>query len=127
MDVLRFILVIGKDPSPNTHTHQIDWLQSHNKCIYFHFHPKGDELLEAIDEIKSDLPDIPVCVMGKSQSQLDARYQSLDDLLIRTIPVPVCKAVRKPVPPLHPLCYIYTSGTTGQSYWVDCSIFRQSA
>lgn len=74
---------------------------------------EGDELLQAVDEIKSDIPPIPVYILGKSQTELDNRFRSLGDLLLYSYPVPVSKVIRKQIPPTHPLCFIYTSGTTG--------------
>ena len=73
----------------------------------------GKELLSNIEEVVSDIPQIPIFVNGKSGSQLDTRFTSLDDIMLYTDPVPVCKAVRKTVSPVHPIGYIYTSGTTG--------------
>ena len=79
----------------------------------------GDELLEAITEIQADIKSIPIYITGKTQGELHDRFLSLDDLLIRSYPVPVSKAVRQNIFPTHPLCFIYTSGTTGMYNYIS--------
>lgn len=84
------------------------------ECINYLSYLTGDELLESIEEIRNDLPPIPIYITGKSQADLPEGYHSLTDQLVRTQPVPICKTMRETVPALHPCCFIYTSGTTGK-------------
>lgn len=51
--------------------------------------------------------------MGKRQSDLPSEFVSMDELLLRTLPVPISKACREGTNLRSPVCYIYTSGTTG--------------
>ncbi|KAL5004482.1 hypothetical protein ScPMuIL_017938 [Solemya velum] len=74
---------------------------------------EGTELLHAVDGIKDDLDDLPIYVQGSLQSQLLPSYQSWDDLMCASLPVPVCRDVRHAITPATPVCYIFTSGTTG--------------
>jgi len=69
--------------------------------------------MNSVLEIEDELPDVPVFVMGKTQSDLLPRYLSYDDVMIRALPVPVCRTARSHIKPNSPLCFIYTSGTTG--------------
>lgn len=73
----------------------------------------GDEHLHTIQEIRNDIPDIKIYVMGKRQSDIPSEFLSMDELLLRTLPVPISKACREGTNLRSPVCYIYTSGTTG--------------
>lgn len=76
---------------------------------------KGDDLLNAVDAIKSDIQDINVYVQGKQQTDLPTGYVSMDDLMLKSHPIPVVRSIREGVTMDGPLCYIFTSGTTGKS------------
>ncbi|KAL3865943.1 hypothetical protein ACJMK2_043287 [Sinanodonta woodiana] len=72
---------------------------------------QGDEILQAVEDIRSDLKDLPIIVQGASL--LSQGYTRFDELMKQTVPAGVCKGVRTNVTPLTPCCYIFTSGTTG--------------
>ncbi|KAL3865944.1 hypothetical protein ACJMK2_043288 [Sinanodonta woodiana] len=72
---------------------------------------QGDEILQAVEDIRSDLKDLPIIVQGASL--LSQGYIRFDELMQQTVPAGVCKGVRTNVTPLTPCCYIFTSGTTG--------------
>ncbi|CAG2233248.1 Very long-chain acyl-CoA synthetase,Bile acyl-CoA synthetase [Mytilus edulis] len=74
---------------------------------------EGDDLLESVQEIKKEIPNTTIHVIGKSKTDLPDGFSSLSDHMIRTMAVPICKSVRETVPVTHPCCFIYTSGTTG--------------
>ena len=75
---------------------------------------QGDELLHSLEEIKDQLPKhVPFYVSGKSQTELDDFYTSLDDLMNCTHGVPICRSFHQSISFKTPLCFIYTSGTTG--------------
>ncbi|KAK3585281.1 hypothetical protein CHS0354_040225 [Potamilus streckersoni] len=71
-----------------------------------------DDLLQAAEEVRSELEDIPIFVQGTSLLQSQS-YTRFDELMQQAVPAGVCKAVRAGVHPLMPSCYILTSGTTG--------------
>lgn len=73
----------------------------------------GDELLESILEIRTDLPAVPIYVQGRGQADVPDGMLSFDDVIMRTLPTNICKSVRAHVNLMSPMCYIYTSGTTG--------------
>lgn len=77
----------------------------------------GDDLLESVQEIKKEIPNTAIHVIGKSKTDLPDGFSSLSDHMIRTMAVPICKSVRETVPVTHPCCFIYTSGTTGRSLY----------
>ncbi|KAL3865946.1 hypothetical protein ACJMK2_043290 [Sinanodonta woodiana] len=73
---------------------------------------QGDDLLQAAEEIRLELEDVPIFIQGTSLLQGQS-YTSFDELMQHAVPAGVCKAVRAGVHPLTPCCYIFTSGTTG--------------
>lgn len=73
----------------------------------------GEDLLNAVDAIRSDIQDIDVYVQGKTQAELPTGYTSMDDLMLKSHPVPLLRGIREGVTMDDSLCYIFTSGTTG--------------
>ncbi|XP_033749511.1 very long-chain acyl-CoA synthetase-like [Pecten maximus] len=74
----------------------------------------GDGLFESIEEIRHNLSDnIPIYVQGRLPYVLPPGYHSLDNVMEKTLPLPVSKNLRSHVTMMSPVCYIYTSGTTG--------------
>ncbi|XP_061172699.1 long-chain fatty acid transport protein 6-like [Saccostrea echinata] len=73
----------------------------------------GDDHLRSIEEILNDIPNIKIYVQGKRQIDLPSNLLSMDEVLLRTLPVPLCKVHRKGTTMRSPILYIYTSGTTG--------------
>ncbi|KAJ8304729.1 hypothetical protein KUTeg_018312 [Tegillarca granosa] len=74
---------------------------------------QDDEFLEAVEEIRHTIEDIPTFVLGKQQSELPTGYKSMDSLMEQALPVDLCKPVRNGMNLLSTMCYIFTSGTTG--------------
>lgn len=74
---------------------------------------QGDEHLQSLQEIMSELPDMKKYVMGSQQAYLPPEFIAMDEILLRTLPVPLSSACRGEQSLLDPVCYIYTSGTTG--------------
>lgn len=73
-------------------------------------------MLENVQEVQSDLSDLPKYVMGRRPDDVPEGYYSLDDLLQRTPPAGICKQLRENVTMTSNVCYIYTSGTTGRVF-----------
>jgi acyl-coenzyme A synthetase/AMP-(fatty) acid ligase len=73
----------------------------------------GRELLQAIEEIRDNLPPVPIYAGGIGVAELAAGYLHWDELLQQAFPTTPCKGVRSAVTMQIPACYIYTSGTTG--------------
>ena len=81
--------------------------------LEYFFPPTGESILQSVEEVRSDMGDIPVYVHGKNLL-LGPGYESWDDLMMKAEPLPVCKAARTGVHFNMPCCYIFTSGTTGR-------------
>lgn len=73
----------------------------------------GDEHLQSLQEIMSELPDMKKYAIGSQQADLPPEFIAMDEVLLRTLPVPLSPACRGEQSLLDPVCYIYTSGTTG--------------
>ncbi|XP_041361855.1 long-chain fatty acid transport protein 6-like [Gigantopelta aegis] len=73
----------------------------------------GEHLFHSLSEVRDKLCDIPVYVQGVQSGDLPPEYISFDDLMSRSLPVPVDKNVRSSVTPFSTACLIFTSGTTG--------------
>ncbi|XP_061172698.1 long-chain fatty acid transport protein 6-like [Saccostrea echinata] len=73
----------------------------------------GDDHLRSIEEILNDIPNIKIYVQGKRQIDLPSNLLSMDEVLLWTLPVPLCKVHREGTTMRSPILYIYTSGTTG--------------
>lgn len=61
----------------------------------------------------SELPDMKKYAIGSQQADLPPEFIAMDEVLLRTLPVPLSPACRGEQSLLDPVCYIYTSGTTG--------------
>lgn len=73
----------------------------------------GDEHLQSLQEIMSELPDMKKYVMGSQQANLPPEFIAMDEILLHTLPVPLSSTCLGEQSLLDPVCYIYTSGTTG--------------
>ncbi|ESP00513.1 hypothetical protein LOTGIDRAFT_206138 [Lottia gigantea] len=62
--------------------------------------------------------------MGLPSSQLPSDFISFDDLMLRALPVPVDRSVRRDIKPFDTCCFIYTSGTTGYPKPVHIQHFK---
>lgn len=61
----------------------------------------------------SELPDMKKYAIGSKQADLPPEFIAMDEVQLRTLPVPLSPACRGEQSLLDPVCYIYTSGTTG--------------
>ncbi|KAK3584859.1 hypothetical protein CHS0354_027609 [Potamilus streckersoni] len=73
---------------------------------------KDDEILNAVDEIRDEISEIPVYVQGKNIKR-PRDYLPWDELLLVALPVQCTKISRAGIHFGTTNCYIFTSGTTG--------------
>ncbi|KAL3865941.1 hypothetical protein ACJMK2_043286 [Sinanodonta woodiana] len=71
----------------------------------------GEQIFHAVEEIKSDLGDLPIYLHGLVKP--GSGYLSWDEAMERALPVPVYIKSRPKLTMTMPCCYIFTSGTTG--------------
>jgi len=75
------------------------------------------ELIEALDSISAEFPDIPYFVQRKPDFTVPAKFKSFDAMLADAKDdEPAPASLRQGIKPLDPCVYIFTSGTTGEFY-----------
>lgn len=67
----------------------------------------GDEHLQSLQEIMSELPDMKKYAIGSQQADLPPEFIAMDEVLLRTLPVPLSPACRGEQSLLI-LCVTYT-------------------
>ena len=72
----------------------------------------GETLVNAVDEIKDDLQDLPIFLQGNIK-MCPSGMNKWDDKFSTASETPIPKSVRDGITFRDPICYINTSGTTG--------------
>lgn len=79
--------------------------------------PLAKELVEAVQEIQSSLPEMDLYVYG---DHTGADMKALDPIIDNALDDPVILGLRQHTRVNDPACFVFTSGTTGIffNYWV---------
>lgn len=76
---------------------------------------QGDDLMNAIKDIQSDLKElgVRVLIIGAKNADIPDEFRSIDTLFNEASTDPVSRIYREGVTYSSTMCYIFTSGTTG--------------
>ena len=77
------------------------------------FQQTGETLVDAIQEVLSDIPNVSIYLQGQINELKSPRFGSFTDVMPLMSEAQIEKSVREQVTFLTPAIFIYTSGTTG--------------
>ena len=72
--------------------------------------------MNAVDEIKGDLPDLPIFLQGNVKL-CPSGMNKWDEKFSTASETPISKSVRDGITFRDTMCYINTSGTTGRIFY----------